>query len=440
MTFAATANAITYTGATPVFVDSDDTGNVDPDLLDEALEDQQRRGAHVAAIVPVDLIGKVADYPAISAVAARHGVPVLVDAAESLGASRDGRPAGADGGAAIVSFNGNKIMTTSGGGALLCDDPDFAARTRYLAAPGAAAGGALRAPGHRLQLPHVQPVGCSRGGSSFERLPGMLERRRAWRRRYAEVFEGVAGVRVFGGDDGRDASAGDDHDNFWLTSIVVDPMAAGWTAEDLRTHLALDDIEARPLWKPMHLQPVFAGSPSYVNGTSERLFQTGLSLPSGSALRDDQFDRVVSHIHTFLEGEALVTAPPTPLSPDGVEGRTITITGGTGSFGSIMAQHLLRDGAARINIFSRDEAKQDQMRRTFNDERVRFFLGDVRDPDSVRTAVLDADFVFHAGCAQAGPVLRVLSPAGGQDQRGRQSQRHRGQCRRRRTVGRAAEH
>ncbi len=303
MTFAATANAITYTGATPVFVDSDESGNVDPALLAEAVADQQARGADIAAIVPVDLIGKVADHAAIEQLAAQHGIPVLVDAAESLGARRDGRPAGSHGRAAIVSFNGNKIMTTSGGGALLCDDPDMAARTRYLATQ-------ARQPvvhyehvdiGYNYRLSNLL---AALGRAQLERLPAMLERRRAWRRRYAEVVEVVAGVSVFGDDDGRDAADGGDHDNFWLTSIVVDPDEAGWSADDLRAHLAASDIEARPLWKPMHLQPVFSGCPSYSNGTSERLFRTGLSLPSGSALTDEQFDHVLSHVITFLEGKS----------------------------------------------------------------------------------------------------------------------------------------
>lgn len=304
MTFAATANAITYTGATPVFVDSDESGNMSPELLERALDDQRRGGADVAAVVPVDLIGKVADHRVIGEVAARHGVPVLVDAAESLGATREGRRAGQDGIASIVSFNGNKIMTTSGGGALLCDDPDMAARTRYLATQA------------RQPVVHYEHVDigfnyrmsnllAALGRAQLERLPAMLERRRAWRRRYAEIVAGVDGVSIFGAaDDGRDAAEGEDHDNFWLTSVVVDPDVAGWSADDLRAHLATDDIEARPLWKPMHLQPVFAGCPAYVDGTSERLFRTGLSLPSGSALTDEQFDRVQHHLLTFLEGKS----------------------------------------------------------------------------------------------------------------------------------------
>ena len=300
MTFAATANAVTYTGATPVFVDSDDTGNIDPQLLAEALEDQVRRGADVAAIVPVDLIGKVADHAAIAEVAATRDVPVLVDAAESLGARRAGRAAGQDGRASIVSFNGNKIMTTSGGGALLCDDPDLAARTRYLATQ------ARQAVAHYEHVDigynyRMSNLLAALGRAQLERLPAMLERRREWRRRYLEILAPHAGVALFGGEDGRDAGPGDDHDNFWLTSVLVDPDVAGWTAEELREHLATDDIEARPLWKPMHLQPVFAGCEAYLNGRSERFFQTGLSLPSGSALTDEQFDRVADRIVGFLE-------------------------------------------------------------------------------------------------------------------------------------------
>ncbi|CAB4963815.1 unannotated protein [freshwater metagenome] len=299
MTFAATANAITYTGAMPVFVDSDETGNLDPAMVEKAIDDQRGSGERVAAVVPVDLLGKVADHARVGEVAARHGVPVLVDAAESLGARRDGRPAGADGIASIVSFNGNKIITTSGGGALLCDDPDMAERTRYLATQ-------ARQPvahyehvdiGYNYRLSNLL---AAVGRAQLARLPQMLERRRGWRRRYRELVEPVEGLTVFGGPDGVDAPAGDDRDNFWLTSVVVDEAVTGWSTDDLRQHLAAADIEARPLWKPMHLQPVFAGRPAYTNGTSERLFRTGLSLPSGSALTDVQFDRVVEHVEAFL--------------------------------------------------------------------------------------------------------------------------------------------
>jgi len=312
MTFAATANAITYTGATPAFVDSDESGNIDPALLDKAIADQLAQGATVSAVVPVDLIGKIADHAAIAEVAARYGVPHVVDAAESLGAVRDGRPAGQDGVVSAVSFNGNKIMTTSGGGALLCDDAEFAQRVRYLSTQ-------ARQPvvhyehtevGYNYRMSNLL---AALGRAQLERLPAMLERRRGWRLRYRELFAQVPGVSVFGGtDDGSadgsaDGLADGEHptrDNFWLTSVLVDPEVAGWSTEDLRVFLAERDIEARPLWKPMHLQPVFASAPAYATGTSERLFQTGLSLPSGSALSQDQFERVTSAITTFLETRA----------------------------------------------------------------------------------------------------------------------------------------
>ena len=294
MTFAATANAVVYTGAEPVFVDCDETGNMSPELLEVALREQTEAGRRVVAVLPVDLLGKIADYPRIDALAAQYGVPVIADAAESLGAVRDGRAAGKDGVAAAISFNGNKIMTTSGGGMLVTDDADVAQRTRYLATQ-------ARQPvvhyehqdvGYNYRLSNLL---AGMGRAQLGRLPSMIGRRQGWRRAYRELVSGLPGVEVFGGPDGS-AVGSADHDNFWLTSLVVDPAAAGWSASDLQQHLATLDIEARPLWKPMHLQPVFAGSTSYVDGSSERYFQTGISLPSGSALSDEQFGRVVDAV------------------------------------------------------------------------------------------------------------------------------------------------
>lgn len=297
MTFAATTNAITYCGATPVFVDSDESGNLDPDLLEHAVRDQLAQGSDVSAIVPVDLLGKVADHTAIGTTAAQHGIPMIVDAAESLGATREARPAGSAGECAIVSFNGNKIMTTSGGGAVLTDDADFAQRIRYLATQA------------RQPAPHYEhtEIGynyrlsnllAGLGRAQLLRLPEMIERRRHWRRRYRDLFAEVSGVEVFGSPDGVDDPV--DHDNFWLTSVLVDSAVTGWTTADLRIHLEGHDIESRPLWKPMHLQPVFAHLRAYTNGTSERLFHTGLSMPSSSAMSDHQFARVESAVSRFV--------------------------------------------------------------------------------------------------------------------------------------------
>lgn len=298
MTFAATANAIVYCGATPVFVDSDETGNISTDLLAHALMDQLRKGHTVSAILPVDLIGKIADLDEVASLAAQHNVPMVVDAAESLGATRNGRPAGSWGHGAILSFNGNKIITTSGGGAYLTNERSAAERVRYLATQ-------ARQPvihyehhdiGYNYRLSNLL---AGFGRAQLKRLPKMMDRRRQWRIAYRELFAPVRGVEIFGGDDGVEDS--DNHDNFWLTSVVVNSTDAGWTTADLMEHLAARNIESRPLWKPMHLQPVFQGIEAYLNGNSERFFRSGISLPSGSALTDAQFKRVTDAITSFLE-------------------------------------------------------------------------------------------------------------------------------------------
>lgn len=299
MTFAATANAIVYTGAEPVFVDCDDTGNLNPELLAEAFDTLEAAGERVAAVVPVDLVGKVVDHERIDAIAADHGAAVLSDAAESLGARRGGRPAASYGRAAALSFNGNKIITTSGGGALLSDDADLITRARYLATQ-------ARQPvvhyehtdiGYNYRLSNLL---AAVGRAQLARIEGLIEKRRAHRMRYWELFAGVAGVTLFGEPaESFDAST---RDNYWLTSVLIDPEAAGFTREDLREYLAAQGIEARPLWKPMHRQPVFTGARSFVDGTSERLFAQGLSLPSGSGLTDTQISRIDDALAEFLGG------------------------------------------------------------------------------------------------------------------------------------------
>lgn len=298
MTFAATANAITYTGAAPIFVDSNETGNIDTELLDHAIRDLRSKGLDIAAIVPVDLLGKVADYEAISMIADREGLPILADSAESLGAYRNGKPAGSFGDAAVLSFNGNKIMTTSGGGMLLTDDPGLADRARYLATQ-------ARQPvvhyehtevGYNYRLSNIL---AAIGRAQLSRLDAMIERRRQVRLRYRDIFADVPGVTLFGAPDGADGDSLT-RDNFWLTSILVDPRAAGWTAAELIGYLASNGIEARPLWKPMHLQPVFANAHHYVNGTSQGFFERGLSLPSGSALDGNALKTISSVIQRFL--------------------------------------------------------------------------------------------------------------------------------------------
>ncbi|GLU61369.1 DegT/DnrJ/EryC1/StrS family aminotransferase [Paenarthrobacter ureafaciens] len=293
MTFAATTNAIMYTGAEPYFVDClPDTGNMDPDLLRKALTRLRVDGRKVAAVVPVDLLGKTVDYTRILEISELFSVPVLSDAAESLGASHRGRPAGSFGKASIFSFNGNKIITTSGGGMLMTDDGELAQRVRYLAAQ-------ARQPvvhyehtdvGYNYRMSNLL---AALGRAQLARLDRMIAARRSLRERYKSLFRDVPGVGIFGAE-------GDHEDNVWLTAIVVDAAVTGWEPAELSAELARHNIESRPLWKPMHAQPVFRQYRGEISGASERLFRTGLTLPSGSALSAEERDSVCGVIARFL--------------------------------------------------------------------------------------------------------------------------------------------
>jgi dTDP-4-amino-4,6-dideoxygalactose transaminase len=299
MTFAATANAIRYTGADPFFIDSDESGNISTVLLEEAAEKLMAGGRPPKAIVPVDLLGKVCNFSEIDRIAKQFGLIVIADAAESLGSTRAGKAAGSFGDAAIVSFNGNKIMTTSCGGMLFTEDSDIAARARYLATQ-------ARQPvvhyehtdiGYNYRMSNLL---AALGRAQLRRLDEMISKRRGHREVYREFFAAVPGVELFAALDDRE-------DNCWLTSIVVDAQVAGFTAQELAVHMAAGDIEVRPLWKPMHLQPVFADADRLIDGTSERFFSTGLTLPSGSALTPGEFSRVIDQIQSFLASRKRTT-------------------------------------------------------------------------------------------------------------------------------------
>lgn len=284
-TFAATVNAIRYVGAEPFFIDADlESGNISPELLSRGLKQLRAAGRKVPAVISVDLFGKCIDYDAITAITTDFGAKLLADAAESLGATRGGRAAGSFGDASVLSFNGNKIMTTSGGGMLLTDDAALAAHARKLSTQA------------REEVTHYEhlEVGynyrlsnilAALGRAQLIRLDDMLERRRTWRDRYRALFADQPGVRILGGAD-------DAGDNCWLTPVVVDPNVSKWTAIDLGDAMSAAGIETRPVWKPMHLQPVWQGFPGVINGTSELIFDQGLTLPAGSVLTDEQFDRV----------------------------------------------------------------------------------------------------------------------------------------------------
>jgi dTDP-4-amino-4,6-dideoxygalactose transaminase len=286
-TFAATANPIVYTGATPFFVDADDaTWTIDAALLDRAISERRAAGARVRAVIAVDLYGQCCDYDALREVCARHDVALVQDATESLGATYRGAPAGGQGALAAFSFNGNKIITTSGGGMLVSDDRDWMVHARKLSTQA------------REPVPHYEhaEIGfnyrmsnllAALGRAQLESLPERVAARRRIRDRYRGVLDGVPGVSFM-----PEAPYGTS--NAWLTCIVVDPDAFGADREAIRLALEAQDIEARALWKPMHLQPIFASHRSFGGDVSARLFERGLCLPSGSALTEADQDRVVA--------------------------------------------------------------------------------------------------------------------------------------------------
>lgn len=281
LTFAATANAIRYTGAEPVFIDCDDaTWNMDPDLLGEALES----GPH-AACLPVDIYGQSADYDRIVPLCDAAGVPLIEDAAEALGATYQGRRAGAFGAIATLSFNGNKIITTSGGGALVTDNEAWARRARWLStqAREPAPHYEHREIGYNYRLSNLL---AALGRSQLADLDRRVEIRREHNRFYRQALGDLPGVSFMPEIQGGRST-------FWLTCMLIEPAESGIDREQIRLHLESLDIEARPVWKPMHLQPVFAGNKVFGGSVSARLFDQGLCLPSGSTLGPGDRDRVV---------------------------------------------------------------------------------------------------------------------------------------------------
>lgn len=291
LTFSASVNPIRYLGATPVFVDSEgDSWNMDPSLLEEALEQRSRAGRPPKAVVPVHLYGQSADMDPILAACRRRDVAVIEDAAEALGATYKGRAPGTMGRSGIFSFNGNKIITTSGGGMLVSEDKGLIEHALKLATQA------------RDPAPHYQhsEIGYNYRMSNVLAAIGrgqlqVLEDRVQSRRRncafYQEALSEVPGIAF------QPEAAWGRHTR-WLTAITVDPAEFGATREALRLALEAENIEARPVWKPMHLQPVFGDSPVVGGSVSERLFDLGLCLPSGSNLTEGDLTRVTEVIRS----------------------------------------------------------------------------------------------------------------------------------------------
>lgn len=293
-TFSASANPITYQGAKPVFIDSEpDTWNMDPSLLREAIEDRiQKTGRKPKAIIPVHLYGMPAKMDEITAIAQEYEIPILEDAAEAIGSEYKGKKCGTLGAYGALSFNGNKMITTSGGGALICPSREAADRVTFYATQA------------REQAPHYQHekigynyrlsnicAGVGRG--QMQVLDEHIARRRAIHALYSQGLESIPGIGV------QQNPSTHFNSNFWLTTILIDPKQTGFDREQLRLRLEEENIESRPLWKPMHLQPVFASYPYYGGSVAERLFERGLCLPSGSALSDNDIARVIKVIKSF---------------------------------------------------------------------------------------------------------------------------------------------
>ena len=291
-TFAASANPVCYQGATPVFVDSEpDTWNIDPQLLETAIEDRLRKtGKLPKAIIPVHLYGTPARMNEVMDVANRYGIPVVEDAAEAIGSEYGGRYCGTFGQYGILSFNGNKMITTSGGGALICPDEASAARVKFYATQAREAFPYYQHEkiGYNYRLSNIS-AGIGRGQMFV--LDEHIARRRAIHGLYVEKLKNTPGITVM-----QPRSTVDLCPNYWLSTILVEPEQAGFTYQDLSARLAEAGIESRPLWKPMHLQPVFRNAPAYVNGVSESRFQQGLCLPSGPLVTDDDVDKIVEII------------------------------------------------------------------------------------------------------------------------------------------------
>jgi len=293
-TFCGTTNPVSYQGAELVFIDSElDTWNMCPLALQEALEHYKNRS--VKAIMPVHLYGMPAKMDEILSIAGKYGIPVIEDAAEALGSTLKGEKCGTFGTMAALSFNGNKIITTSGGGALVSKNKDYIDQSRFLATQA------------RDEAPHYQHsqigynyrmsnivAGIGRG--QMEVLDERVAQRRANNQRYRDFFKGVNGI-TFQTEPNKDYFS-----NYWLTAVLIDPaLIGGISREDVRIALDSENIESRPLWKPMHMQPVYEGTKFFGLGVCEQLFEQGLCLPSGSNLTEEEFERIFSALSRIFK-------------------------------------------------------------------------------------------------------------------------------------------
>lgn len=293
MTFSASANPIVYQGATPIFIDSEpDTWNMCPTYLEKAINDRIKKGKKPKAIIAVHLYGMPYDVDAITAISKKYDIPVLEDSAEAFGSSYKGQKCGTFGDISILSFNGNKIITTSGGGALVTKNVSVRDKAIFLATQARD-----NAPhyehsyiGYNYRMSNIC-AGIGRG--QMQVLDAHVNLRREMHNFYVQLFDDTPGITVFA------ENTPERYSNHWLSCIVVDPVLAGFTSTDLRLELEKSNIESRPLWKPMHLQPIFKTAPYYGSDISEHLFKNGLCLPSGSNLTFDDKNRIKKAVENF---------------------------------------------------------------------------------------------------------------------------------------------
>jgi dTDP-4-amino-4,6-dideoxygalactose transaminase len=293
MTFSASANPIVYQGATPIFIDSEpDTWNMCPTYLEKAINDRIKKGKKPKAIIAVHLYGMPYDVDAITAISKKYDIPVLEDSAEAFGSSYKGQKCGTFGDISILSFNGNKIITTSGGGALVTKNVSVRDKAIFLATQARD-----NAPhyehsyiGYNYRMSNIC-AGIGRG--QMQVLDAHVNLRREMHNFYVQLFDDTPGITVFA------ENTPERYSNHWLSCIVVDPVLAGFTSTDLRLELEKSNIESRPLWKPMHLQPIFKTAPYYGSDISEHLFKNGLCLPSGSNLTLDDKNRIKKAVENF---------------------------------------------------------------------------------------------------------------------------------------------
>ncbi len=292
-TFIGSANPIMHLGATPVFVDSESRSwNMDPALLETALEDRLRKGKRVKAVVVVHLYGQSADMDAITDICSRYEVPLVEDAAESLGATYRKRHTGTIAPFGVYSFNGNKIITTSGGGMLAGHDKDLIDRARFLAtqARDPAPHYEHSVVGYNYRMSNIA-AGIGRGQLSV--IEDRVARRREIFNIYVQKLGQIPGISFMPEPEyGRS--------NRWLTCVIIDPSKCRGNREAVRIALEEQNIESRPLWKPMHMQPVFRGAPCYTSGVSEALFKDGLCLPSGTAMSEDTLECIVDTVQAVV--------------------------------------------------------------------------------------------------------------------------------------------